>query len=330
MLEQVVSGMLSIAPGSAPLMALLVMLPGLFVCYIRYRLSARELRPDLSLRTLESIELRRSVMLYEMASRRIKEGCGEYKQQRWSWRNLVGGGRDAFRQQFREELEDLEAYARDLRSTIIRLRRRPFERYKSWAHVVSARFALSRSLGCCALFLALMIVWFCYVQPILWAPGIDVGFKTLVLWEAVKGRLLVANWMAVNFVVVAIPVFYLFRRARLNRKHRPEIRKFKAFAAADPDQLIHEAPSGETASEEPREESPEAAIEEDRWYAVLGVLPSATIEEVKQAYKMSVKKNHPDLVHDMSPSFVKLAESETRKLNAAYEEALLHLQKATA
>jgi hypothetical protein len=106
--------------------------------------------------------------------------------------------------------------------------------------------------------------------------------------------------MAVNFVVVAIPVFYLFRRARLNRKHRPEIRKFKAFAAADPDQLIHEAPSSETASEEPREETPEAAIEEGRWYAVLGVLPSATIEEVKQAYKMSVKKNHPDLVHEVS------------------------------
>jgi hypothetical protein len=329
MLEQVVSGMLSFAPGGAPLMALLLMLPGLFVCYIRCRLSARELSPDISLRTLESIELRRSVMLYEMASRRIREGCGEYKQKRRSWWHRVGGGRDAVRRQFREELEDLEAYARDLRSTIIRLRRRPFERYKSWAHVVSARFALSRSLGCCALFLALMIVWFCYLQPILWAPGIDVGFKTLVLWEAAKGRLLVANWMAVNFVAVAIPVFYLFRRVRLNRKHRPEIRKFKAFAAADPDQLIHEATGGETASEEPREETPEG-IEEGRWYAVLGVLPSATVEEVKQAYKTLVKKNHPDLVHDMSPSFVRLAEAETRKLNAAYAEALQHLQEATA
>jgi DnaJ-domain-containing protein 1 len=68
-------------------------------------------------------------------------------------------------------------------------------------------------------------------------------------------------------------------------------------------------------------------IEESRWFAVLGVLPSATIEEVKQTYKMLVKKTHPDRVHDMSPTFVTLAESETKKLNAAYAEALLHFQQ---
>jgi hypothetical protein len=329
MLEEFLSSVLALAPGGAPMMGLLVMLPGLFVCYVHYRLSARDLGPDLSLRTLEAIELRRSVMLYEMASRRIKEGCAEFQKRKRSWRQVVGGERSAFRQQFREELEDLEAYARDLRSTIIRLRRRPFERYKSWAHVVSARFALSRSLGLCALILALMVGLFCYIQPILWAPGIDAGFKTLVLWEAMKGRLLFANWMAVNFVAVAIPAFYVFRRARLHRKHRPEIRKFKAFAAADPDQLIEEARDADTAGEAPAPESPEA-IEDGRWHAVLGVLPSATLEEIKQAYKTQIKKNHPDRVHDMSASFVRLAEAETKKLNAAYAEALLNFQQITA
>jgi DnaJ-domain-containing protein 1 len=69
-------------------------------------------------------------------------------------------------------------------------------------------------------------------------------------------------------------------------------------------------------------------IEQSRWFAILGVLPSATIEEAKQAYKILIKKNHPDRVHDMSPAFVTLAESETKKLNAAYAEALLHFQQA--
>ncbi len=329
MLEEFLSSVLAFAPGGAPMMGLLVMLPGLFVCYMHYRLSARNLGPDLSLRTLEAIELRRSVMLYEMASRRIKEGCAEFKKRKRGWRQIVGGEQSAWRQQFREELEDLEAYARDLRSTIIRLRRRPFERYKSWAHVVSARFALSRSLGLCALILALTVGLFCYIQPILWAPGIDAGFKTLVLWEAMKGRLLFANWMAVNFVAVAIPSFYVFRRARLHRKHRPEIRKFKAFAAADPDQLIEEARDADTATEAPAPEVPEP-IEDGRWHAVLGVLPSATLEEIKQAYKTQIKKNHPDRVHDMSASFMRLAEAETKKLNAAYAEALLNFQQTTA
>jgi hypothetical protein len=324
MLGEIISGTLSFAPSGAPLVALLATLPTLFVIYIHYRLAAKHLQPDLSLRTLESIEVRRSVMLYEMVCRRVKEGCGEQRQKGRNWWRIADRG--AFRQQFREELEDLEAYARDLRLTIIRLRCRPFKRYKLWVHVVSAQFAFSRSLGCYSLILALLIALFCYFEPILWAPGIDAGFKALVLWHAVKGRLLFANWIAANLVAIAIPIFYLVRRAKLSRKYRPAIRSLKAFAATDPDRLIHEEQSRKKPSEEPREEFLEV-IEESRWFAVLGVLPSATIEEVKQAYKMLVKKTHPDRVHDMSPSFVTLAESETKKLNAAYAEALLHFQQ---
>ena len=63
-------------------------------------------------------------------------------------------------------------------------------------------------------------------------------------------------------------------------------------------------------------------------FSILGVPRSATIDEVKQAYKIKVKQSHPDLVREMSPSFQQLAETETKKLNAAYQEALLSLQSA--
>jgi hypothetical protein len=319
MLKEIIGGTASFAPSGVPLLAFLASPPVLFAIYIHCRLVARDLQPDLSLRKLESIEVRRSVLLYEMACRKVKEYCGEKRQKGRK-------GRSAFRQQYREELEDLEAYARDLRSTIIRLRSRPFKRYKHWAHAVSAQFAFSRSLGCYSLILALLIASFCYFEPIFWASGIDVDFKVLVLWHAVKGRLLFANWIAVNCVVVAIPVFYFMRRLKLHRKHRPAIRGLKAFAATDPDQLIHDEQGNETPNEEPQDEST-GVIEESRWFAVLGVLPSSTLEEVKQAYKMLIKKTHPDRVHDMSSPLVKLAESETKKLNAAYAEALLHFQQ---
>jgi hypothetical protein len=327
MLGEIISGTFSFAPSGAPLVAFLATPPILFAIYIHCRIAARHLQPDLTLRTLESIEVRRSVMLYEMVRRRVKEDCGEHRQRGRTWWRSAGRG--AFRQQFREELADLEAYARDLRSTIIRLRSRPFKRYKLWAHVVSAQFAFSRSLGCYSLILALLIASFCYFEPILWAPGIEVDFKALVLWHAVKGRLLFANWIAADCVAVAIPIFYFVRRVQLNRKHRPAIRSLKAFAATDPDRLIRDAQSNEKPSQEAREESL-AVIEESRWFAILDVLPSATIEEVKQAYKMLIKKNHPDRVHDMSLPFVTLAESETKKLNAAYAAALLHFQQTVA
>ena len=48
----------------------------------------------------------------------------------------------------------------------------------------------------------------------------------------------------------------------------------------------------------------------------------ATIEEVKEAYKTLIKQNHPDRVQGMSMAFQRLAETETKKINAAYRQAL--------
>ena len=322
---EVISEVLSFAPNGAPFIALFATLPGLFVCYIRYRLAEKPLLPTLSLRKLESIELQRSIMLYKMVSERVKEGCDGFRHKDRRWWRVTRLGRTTFRRQFHEELEEFETYARDLRSTIVRLRGRPLRRYKSWAHIVSAQFALSRTIGCYSLALALMIASLCYFEPILWAHGIDVGFKTFVLWRAVEGRLLFANLIAVNLVAIAIPVFYLVRRARLNQKHLPHIRTLKEFAAADPDHLIHDGRGNEEPGDETRESTVEAA-DDTSWFSVLGVLPTATIEEVKQSYKSLIKKNHPDRVHDMSPSFVRLAEFETKKLNSAYATALMYIQ----
>ena len=63
-------------------------------------------------------------------------------------------------------------------------------------------------------------------------------------------------------------------------------------------------------------------VEVSNWFDVLGVAPSATIDDIRQAYKLLVKQNHPDRVHSMAPAFKQLAEAETKKLNIAYAEAL--------
>jgi hypothetical protein len=315
-------------PGRAPLVALLIVPPGLLICYICYRLAARQLRPSFALRPLESLELQRALLLYAMASKRIEtDGEPNKNRSRW-WRVLgpvlglvLGRGRETSPQG--DETEDLRIYLGDLRSTILRLRARPIKRYKNWAHTVSARFALGRSLACYLLVLALLVGLYCAYQPILWAGGIDPGFKTYVLWQAVKGRLLLANWLTANFAVIAMPLLYAARRMALNRVNRAQISVLKEFAGADAEQLIHERQSNADGAAD--ETSPELAVQSN-WSSVLGVSPSATVDEVKNAYKNLVKKNHPDRVNDMSPSFIKLAEAEMKKLNLAYAEALGCLQ----
>src|SRR5258708_3907881 len=123
-----------------------------------------------------------------------------------------------------EEAEDLRIYVHDLRSTIVRLRGRPFKRFKRWMHAVSVQSALGRALACYLLIMGLVVAWFCFAQPILWAGGIDPGFKAYVVWQAVKGRLLFANWLAANAAAVAIPMLYAARRVALSRAHRSQIR----------------------------------------------------------------------------------------------------------
>jgi hypothetical protein len=154
------------------------------------------------------------------------------------------------------------------------------------------------------------------------------SFKTFVLWQAVKGRMLVANCMTAEFVAIATPLLYCFCRATLYRGRRVQVLNLRAFAATDPDRLIEGRPDSDDAEEE-RPEHSAGLTPGGSWSIVLEVLPSATIEEVKQAYRSLVKKNHPDRVQDMSPAFVELAEAETKKINAAYEEALTYFRQDT-
>jgi len=113
---------------------------------------------------------------------------------------------------------------------------------------------------------------------------------------------------------------------RARYQHRKRVRRIKKFAGTDPNRLIHQMPPSTAETRDQPLEAVPNIPDETAWFSILGVSRSATIDEVKQAYKMKIKQNHPDRVQEMSPSFQELAEAETKKLNAAYQEALLSLQ----
>jgi hypothetical protein len=323
--EASISEAFSIALSNASQLASVATIASMFVAYILCNISARRMGANFSLRKLESVELDRAVLLYEKVFDRLQDISREGEHLRASLLARYNH-RKTVQRKFAEELEDLEAYAAHLRSTIIRLRCRPIQRFKSWLHTNSSRFALSRSLASFILVLAVLTACSYFLEKLVLPEGIDPVLDSLLVRQSVHDRVLYANSIAAGFVAVVTPIFYFYRRAQLRMEHGQQFWSLKELAGTDPDKLIHQAPI-DTETPNNSAEAPHEIADGGSWFAVLGLSPSATIDEVKRAYKVQVKQNHPDRVHDMSPLFRELAEAQTKKLNAAYEEALMSLQQ---
>lgn len=318
MFEPGVGEELSIALVNAVLMALWVVLPGLLFGYIRQSLVARRLRPEFSLRKSEAIELDRAVVLYEKVRHRLAEidqGDGLSV-----WRVLFECRADIC-QAHADELEDLKAHAHHLRTTIIRLKRRPFQRLRTWVHIKSSQFALSCALAAHLIGLALLIVAFYFPDRPVWGMGLTLGGRSQLAWYPFDPHVFYANAVASGFAALAAPFFYLVRWAGLHHEFTLEYCVLQEFAETMPGQ-----PSDQPCGDAAQDASQQVDLSENdgntNWFAVLQVSPSARIEEVEKSYKVLIKQNHPDRVHGMSPAIRKLAEMETKKLNIAYQQAV--------
>jgi DnaJ-class molecular chaperone len=54
-------------------------------------------------------------------------------------------------------------------------------------------------------------------------------------------------------------------------------------------------------------------------YNILGIEPTANIDEVKRAYRKKVKEYHPDLVQNLGNDIKDLAQQKIKEINQAYE-----------
>jgi uncharacterized membrane protein YecN with MAPEG domain len=323
-------GDLSAAVVNAFLLALWVVLPALVLSYLRQSVLTRRLRPDFTLRKSETGELNRALSLYGDVRARLEQIHDIPELSKSSWWSAVSPPSDA--PDSNDEFEDLKAYAQHLRAMISRLRNQPLLRLRSWVHSKATQFALGHAVAVYAVsFVLLLLLAFHIADQPVWAEDLNSHASDVLVWYPFDPRLFYANAIATGFTVIAMPILYWVRRFDLGRDHSVEFCLFKDMAKLGPWETIYEeeiaseeaeAPEEDASSKQPADQPDNVILTTDNWITILGVSGTATIEEVKEAYKALIKQNHPDRVQGMSAAFKELAEAETKKINAAYREAL--------
>ena len=295
-------------------------LPVLLMGYLRLMIAARYLSADFTLKRMEASELERAERLYQKIARRLKEIEQLERAGKMSFRERLRH-RVLIKQQYGAELDDLRSCAQHLRASINRLRSRPIRRLRHWIHVLSLRYALSGSLTSYFMILAPVTAFIYFSEQPLWARELTSSIDPLVFWTAIDAHLIYTNGIISGLAAVMTLVLYLARREKLYSDHQTQTKVLEEFASTNPDRLLHEDEQIDTPYAEDAP-SIEPAYN-DSWFAILGLSPTATIDEVKEAYKTKIKQTHPDRLQGMAATIQKLAEAETKKLNAAYEEALM-------
>jgi hypothetical protein len=312
---------LSASLADAALLALWAVPPGLLLAYIRQSAKIRRTQPEFALRKSEAAEWNRAIALYRHVCRQIDEIDGRSTRPTLFDRLLLGcHARHAEADD--DTFADLQALAAHLRAALVRLNRQPLDRLRSWIHMLSARFAVGYAAG--AYLVGLSLLMATAELSTRWVDPSASSGLTLLLWCPL-GQLVSANVVSIAFAALAGPAVYLLRRVHLSRFYRVEFLVLKDLTRAEPQQAMWSDQSGEIDQDMTSEVAAITAAGRGDWSAIFGLSPTASLEELRKAYKAMIKQNHPDRVHGMSPALVKLAEAETRRLNAAYQEALVSL-----
>lgn len=151
-----------------------------------------------------------------------------------------------------------------------------------------------------------------------------------LLWNPLPARLLISPMIGASLVAyVAFAMMLKFNRQKLVGRidesraqswHHVEAKWSCETEAIDFFDLDRSDAPHEQARSERRQEQKQAPAETP-WHEVLGIAATASEAEIKAAYREAIKGYHSDRVASLGPKLRALAEEESKRINAAYDEA---------
>jgi len=299
------------------LLILWSVLPILLVAYARQSMATRRIRPEFTLRKSEAAELDRALIIYHGVCRRLAEIEAKARTAKGIL-DLVLSLQPHIEQLEDDEREDLKAHARHLRATIVKLRGLPLRRLRARIVALSFHFSVGGAIAVYIAAFGLLVLTFFLPGARLVARDFAGIGRTALVWYPFDASYFLANGAGAALGMLCAPAFYAVRRIGLSREYAMELTVLKGLADTPADAIADPGlAAGCGDADEPRPD--------ESCFAVLGVAQTATIEQVRAAYKMRIKQSHPDRLHDVSPAIRTFAEDETKRLNAALQEALERL-----
>ena len=102
--------------------------------------------------------------------------------------------------------------------------------------------------------------------------------------------------LLIRYLAIAFLVYWVYRR--LNRFFTNQVKHQQGKAQQGPRPVRHPQPA----------------------YAVLGIGPEATADEIKAAYRHKISEYHPDKVAHLGDELKRLAKIKSAEINNAYKE----------
>lgn len=124
--------------------------------------------------------------------------------------------------------------------------------------------------------------------------------------------------LIIGAIVVVFAMPFIFAFALYHYAFLKEESDDEAIDVMEADEAIEEDYSEEKGLEEENDRE----VERLSPYKILGISPDASRSEIMAAYHELVRQYHPDFQENRGPKLKELAESETKILNWAKEEAL--------